>query len=139
MTVRFLFGLGSVLALASPASATKPCPELACAPGGKFDAATCQAKSSYIVVGRMQKVAHHREPPPTAKDFAEITVQVVRWEKGEPKTKPATLVFQVGWCNNRQEPPDGAEGKTFRFYGTGDPVVSKEEGGPQYLYFVPAE
>ncbi len=140
MTVRSPFGLCAiVVALAPPAFATKPCPELACAPGGKFDAATCRDKASYIVVGKIAKVAHRREPPPLTKDFAEFTVEVVRWEKGEPKAKAGTLVFQVGWCNNRLEPPAGAEGKAFRFFGTGDPTVGKEDGGPQYLYFVPAE
>ncbi len=125
--------------LASPAFATKPCPPPPCAPEGKFDSTLCREKAQWIVVGKIEKVVHHHEPPPVTKDFAEFTVRTVKWEKGEPKTKLETLVFQVGWCNNQMEPPDGAEGKTFRFYGMGDPGVSKQEGGPQYLHFVPAD
>lgn len=120
--------LALVLALSWPLAvdATKPCMADPCASDGRFDASRCERLAAWVATARLESVEHHREGPPLSKDFAVFVVRVEKWEKG--KASLARLRFQVGWCNNRQGPPDQI-GARLRIYGEGEPTAE----APQYL------
>ena len=123
---------GSCFLLAPGAHATKPCPPAPCdGPTGKFDRSSCEALADWVAEGIITKVVHHREGPPLAKDFAEFTFSVRRWEK-KARGVGAELRFKVGWCENQQELPADTSG-TFRFFGKA--TASQLSRGSVYLHF----
>jgi hypothetical protein len=112
--------------------ATKPCPPAPCQdPSGKFDRPSCEALADWVAEGIITKVVHHREGPPLAKDFAEFTFRVHRWEK-KASGAGAEVRFKVGWCVNEQELPADTSG-IFRFFGK--TTASPPAGGSVYLHF----
>ena len=123
---------GWCVLLTPGAHATKPCPPAPCnGPTGKLDRPSCEALADWVAEGIITTVVHHREGPPLAKDFAEFTFSVRRWEK-KANGVGAELRFKVGWCENRQELPADTSG-TFRFFGK--TAASQLSGGSVYLHF----
>ena len=119
-----------LLAPAGDLAATKPCESSPCqAPSGELDRPRCQQLAAWVAVGSISSVVHHREGPPTLKDFAEFTFRVQRWEKSTGQVGQK-FRFKVGWCDNRQELPKDTSG-LFRFFGT----TSTPDGKPGYLFF----
>lgn len=112
------FALALVLSgFAETALATKPCPPSPCAPHGAFDAAACAAAADWVATGVVDNVEHHRQGEPLFKDFADFDFVSRASEKG---AGPARVHFQVGWCENRVEPP-GESGTEVRVYGVEPP------------------
>lgn len=113
---------------------TKPCPPSPCEKAsGQFDRAACEAAAAWIAQGTITKVVHHREGPPLAKDFAEFTFRIERWEKKADGVDPR-LRFKVGWCDNRQELPARTDG-SFRVFGLLPGTGTARE--PRYLFVEP--
>ena len=100
-------------------------------PDGEARPPELRGLADWVAVGAITKVVHHREGPPLAKDFAEFTFSVRRWEK-KANGVGAELRFKVGWCENQQELPADASG-TFRFFGK--TAASQLSGGSVYLHF----
>jgi hypothetical protein len=123
----------SLLMLPRPLLATKPCPPSPCLDkNGKLDDEKCRVVSEWIAVGTITKIKHDRKGYPLNKDFAEFTLNVIQWEKGDCKKLGKKLRFKVGWCQNQFELPKETGG-LFRFYGTyqTEPIYN----GLQYYYF----
>jgi len=127
--------LGGLLLGTRASVATKPCPEQACYLNTTFNPVACERSASWIAVGKIVRVVDHPTGEPTFKNFAELTLQVERWEKGKPKAAPKQISFRVGWCKNaRVVPEDPNERRaTMRFYGAGSPTAAE----PEYLWFEP--
>lgn len=116
------------------AQATKPCALSPCEnSSGQFERARCEAQADWIAQGTIDDVLHHREGPPTGKDFAQFTFTPTRWEK-KLESSRRIFHFTVGWCDNRQQLPRVTSG-LFRVFG----VASKTgaSGSDHYLYLEP--
>lgn len=128
-------GLQACFLVGAPvAHATKPCPLSPCEnSSGQFERARCQAQAGWIAQGTIADVVHHREGPPTGKDFAQFTFTAIHWEK-ELKSSRQIFHFTVGWCDNRHQLPRVTSG-LFRVFG----VASKADasGSDHYLYLEP--
>jgi hypothetical protein len=122
------------VAVTPAALATKPCPPSPCENGmGQFDRTRCEASADWIAQGTITKVVHHREGPPLAKDFADFTFRIERWEKKADGVGPE-IRFKVGWCENRQELPPRTDG-LFRVFGLFPSRASPHD--PRYLFLEP--
>ena len=112
--------------------ATKPCPPSPCMDEhAQFDLKKCRSVSDWIAVGTISHIKHKKEGPPTNKDFAEFTLDVIKWEKGG-ENLGKKLRFKVGWCYNQDELPSNTAG-LFKFYGTYQ--LEPINDSLQYYYF----
>ena len=97
------------------AHATKPCPASPCFnSSGEFIEKQCFEAAEWVAVGNVGNVVQRQEGKPLNKNFANFSLEVERWEKGNLSTK--VLQLNIGWCD-----PDFPKGENsrFRIYGSG--------------------
>lgn len=101
----------SVVAIALPSRATKPCPDNPCRPTGAFDANACSAAAAWVAVGRVGKITSTKSNVDGAElTFYRAELVVDAWEKG---SGPKILQLDNRWC---WDGPPHQEG-VYRIWG----------------------